>query len=1686
MANYSKLLGQISKVTSGSRPLSFGRNKRVGSSARSRIKGAVLEVLESRQMLSSATFNPAFATYFKNGVNQNTTNDQTTTLTGGVVESKSASSYRDPYLQFNLGSSPAFAGATINSITLSINGVDDNGGNSVIAPIAVYKVNGTPNRLLTSADPEGTIGGGQAPNYTGETLASETESIGGLTQQTSWPASPTTFTLTSAAGITSSTTGFITLSLNTPNPGGGNNNVTAFEVSGSNANAVPVLTVNYTAAAVPAAPTGVSASPGPNEALVTWTAPVGAVSYNIYRSTTSGGEGSTPVATGITGTSYVDNAPQNGTTYYYTVAAVNAVGTGAQSAESNSVTPSNILAGPPTGVTVTPTSGPAAVVSWTAPASFPYATGYNVLRSPDNNNDYVQVNSSLVSGTTYTDSTVTAGSTYYYEVQSVDGSNLTGSSAISTPVSATILIPVTIPDYSFETPVAATSNVTYNPNLSPAWTLQAGGGYSVLASTIAGVDTWAVNQGNQAIFIAQDSTLGDTYIQSASLGTIQPGTYTLSAFLGTGNSGNNDTKYDMRLYAGSTIVADTGLIGFTSVTGIKYNPATYEATLTFNNTSYATGNLSIWIGGVQQSLSVDNVQLTLLPGTLQAPAAPTGLTAVPADHQVTLSWNASAGATSYNVYQGTSSGGETLLSSGTNVTSLTFTSTGLTDNTPYYYEVTAVNGAGEGSRSSEVTATPQAASPQTPTGLAAKLLNNTTAGSTAVGSPSAVQLNWTEAAVPPATGYAVFRQNASTGSFNFLANVSGGSNTAFTDTTVAANTSYAYEIEASNASGLSQPSSQTSITTVNYVGITNPSFESPSPIGQYNPTVTGWTITDSSGLANGGASIPANISPWAVTDGNQAIVLVGSGSANPASPSSATSASEGSVAPGVYTLYADITSNQLANRQPAYDLQFLLNGVVVADSGEQAVQAANASSGIANSNLTQNLTFTNTTYDTGSLSIRLEALDNEQNNNTATVGFDNVRLTYTAGTLSVPANPTNLTATAGSNEVVLNWTGSAGADGYTILRSSGTGGSGHETFLANVSGGSTVTYDDTNSVQNGTVYYYEVEAYNSQGAGSPSNEASATPQVTVTAAPTNVTAAQENSTGGVAPILVTWTGPSLPSATSFIILRSSGGAYAQIGTSTTTSYEDSNSLVENAVYTYEVEGVDAAPGTSAASAPSNSVTAYAVVPVPGYSFENPTLAQNGQYNPVFTDASGNPAWTYTGGGPVEIGAAADGYGYAVSDGSQAAVIPAGGDGSYLTSVPLATVTAGTYTLSVFCSTNNAGANDTGFDLQLLDNGTIVADTGPQLFSNLTGMYYRSVGYTGTLSYTPATADIGGHLSIRLLGATSSQRVGFDNVRLSTTGTYAAIVAAPAWLNALSGASYTWSKSAETLTVTSGTVTIISDPAESSDLPVITVGTGANLIVNTQASAGGDGSLDVHLGGLTLGSGATASVVSLGGARTATNHLALVIGSAGATTAPTFSLASTSTLDLSDNDLVIHDGSLSAVNTLVGTGFNNGNWNGAGGIVSSAASASSSKLNALAVAQPASSNTFQGEPVGTTDVVVRYSYYGDATADGHVDSSDYTKIDAGYLSKLTGWSNGDFNFDGVVNGSDYTLIDNAFNTQGASLAAQIATPAAKTSNVFASTPLQAAPASEIAPASDSVEQLLLAKDVVDQLSAAFGG
>src|SRR5947199_88454 len=99
------------------------------------------------------------------------------------------------------------------------------------------------------------------------------------------------------------------------------------------------------------------------------------------------------------------------------------------------------------------------------------------------------------------------------------------------------------------------------------------------------------------------------------------------------------------------------------------------------------------------------------------PSAPQNLAATGGNAQVTLTWQAPASdggspITNYRIYRGTSSNGETLKATIGNV--LTYTDTSVTNGVTYYYQVSAVNGAGEGPRSNEASATPSPPPPPPP------------------------------------------------------------------------------------------------------------------------------------------------------------------------------------------------------------------------------------------------------------------------------------------------------------------------------------------------------------------------------------------------------------------------------------------------------------------------------------------------------------------------------------------------------------------------------------------------------------------------------------------------------------------------------------------------------------------------------------------------------------------------------------------------------------------------------------------------------------------------------------------------------------------------------------------------------------------------------------------------------------
>ncbi len=278
----------------------------------------------------------------------------------------------------------------------------------------------------------------------------------------------------------------------------------------------------------------------------------------------------------------------------------------------------------------------------------------------------------------------------------------------------------------------------------------------------------------------------------------------------------------------------------------------------------------------------------------------------------------------------------------------------------------------------------------------------------------------------------------------------------------------------------------------------------------------------------------------------------------------------------------------------------------------------------------------------------------------------------------------------------------------------------------------------------------------------------------------------------------------------------------------------------------------------------------------------------------------------------------------------------------------------------------------------------------------------------------------------------------------------------------------------TLNVSGGTFTFNSNPQTS----------GGSLTVNDNAAvvfsapAAGSGYNPRNLFALNIGSTATASL----NASTTADRTVLELNQ--------LSITAGGSLDLGNNAMIVHTGNLQTTTNLVNAGRTS-----AAGITSSSVRADPKSLSSLAaIGAIPGVNSFDGQPVVSTDVLLKDTYVGDTNLDGKVDASDYSRIDSGYLTHATGWSNGDFNGDGVINGSDYTLIDNAFNTQGAIDAAQIAPATAQKNSAkpgraasqpprVPGNPFQAqAPIQIPGTTLPDPDTLLLKKDVLDALSS----
>jgi fibronectin type 3 domain-containing protein len=336
-------------------------------------------------------------------------------------------------------------------------------------------------------------------------------------------------------------------------------------------------------------------------------------------------------------------------------------------------------------------------LTWTAPAGSVGLT-YNVYRGTSPGGENATPVATALTTTSFTDTNVTGGATYYYEVTSVDPQSLAtpsvapfGESAPSNEVSAT-------PTSQGSTLVLAIS---------------AGG--PTAGSFLADTDFsgGVVSGGTKATI----KTSGVTNPPPQSV--LQHGRY--GNFTYTVPNLTPGANYTVRLdFVEYTFDSAGARVFNVAINGSQVlnnfdiwsaaGGANTALAKSFTATASSAGKITISFTSLVNNAIVSGIEI-YTNSTVTPPAAPTGLTPTAGNNQVALSWNPVSGATGYDVYRGTSSGGETLLATGTNISTTTFTDTTATGGTQYFYYVTALNGSLQSGQSNEVSATPQ--SPQT-------------------------------------------------------------------------------------------------------------------------------------------------------------------------------------------------------------------------------------------------------------------------------------------------------------------------------------------------------------------------------------------------------------------------------------------------------------------------------------------------------------------------------------------------------------------------------------------------------------------------------------------------------------------------------------------------------------------------------------------------------------------------------------------------------------------------------------------------------------------------------------------------------------------------------------------------------------------------------------------------------------
>jgi len=489
----------------------------------------------------------------------------------------------------------------------------------------------------------------------------------------------------------------------------------------------------------PAAPTGLTATPSTGTVTLTWNSNTEGdlYGYDIYRSTTPGGETTRLNLVRSKTSAYTDTNVAGTRTYYYIVTAVDTnFNSSADSIEVSATVPADSTPpAAPSGLSVTASNGAVSLV-WNNNIE-PDVNGYNVYRSTISGGPYTRQNGGLLSSPIFNDANVTNDIRYYYVVTAVDTSlNESADSSQSSAIPHTDLPAGIIGSW-----VTGTTHAKESGNYRALVFVAHAKGNSSTA------DITAVSYGGQPmtkiIYRRQGSSTSRVYVaayilseagiaaanSSGNFSVTWSATPTYTAYESVflqnvnqatpfGADANNGSSTntvstsslatsngDMVIEAAASSVSGTytvttgwtkdidlssaspdGMCGHKPATGVSETPSITQA----------TGNHAL-IGFV----------VKFMPNL--PPAAPWWVEAAGAIRNIVLDWinSTELDLAGYNVYRSTTSGSGYVKLNSSLLTSSDYIDANVSNETTYYYVVTAVDIGGlESEYSSEVSAAP--------------------------------------------------------------------------------------------------------------------------------------------------------------------------------------------------------------------------------------------------------------------------------------------------------------------------------------------------------------------------------------------------------------------------------------------------------------------------------------------------------------------------------------------------------------------------------------------------------------------------------------------------------------------------------------------------------------------------------------------------------------------------------------------------------------------------------------------------------------------------------------------------------------------------------------------------------------------------------------------------------------------